>query len=101
MDRGRPRVCLRYNRPPVPPRRLLLLFLIRQSRLGGWRAIVLGPSLPQLLGSSQSSGLIILLLGLDSIDALRHVNREIVAIFQQILDSFHFEQRALRRAYYY
>ena len=75
--------------------------LIRQSRLGGWRAIVLGPSLPQLLGSSQSSGLIILLLGLDSIDALRHVNREIVAIFQQILDSFHFEQRALRRAYYY
>ena len=101
MDEGRPRRGFRYSRPPVPPRRLLLLFLLRQSGLGGWRAIVLGPSLPQLLGSSQSSGPLILFLGLDSIHALRCVNREIVAIFQQILDSFHFEQRSLRRAYYY
>ena len=94
-------MVLRYHRPPVPPRRLLLFFLLRQTRLTGWRAVILGPSLPQLLGSCQASAVVVLYLGLDDVQPLWLLCREIFAVFQQILQNFHFEQRLLQRAYYY
>ena len=85
----------------MPPRRLLVFFLLRQCRLTGWRTIILGPSLQQLLGSCQASAWVVLYLGVDQVQELRLVCRELFAIFRQILDNFHSEQGPLQRAYYY
>ena len=87
------------QRPPVPPRRLLTFFLLRQIQLTGWRAAILGPSLSQLLGSCRTSAVLILHIGLEDVQALRLLCREVFAIFRQILDNFHYEQRLLQRAY--
>ena len=70
MDRGRAALASRSQRPPVPPRRLLTFFLLRQTQLTGWRADILGPSLSQLLGSCRTSAVLILYLGLDDVQAL-------------------------------
>ena len=100
MDRDRAVLASRSQRPPVPPRRLLTFFLLQQTQLTGWRADILGPSLSQLLGSCRTSAVLILYLGLDDVQALLRLSREVVAIFRQILDNFHCQQRLLQRAYY-
>ena len=100
MDRGRATLASRSQRPPVPPRRLLTFFLLRQTQLTGWRADILGPSLSQLLGSCRTSAVLLLHLGLDDVQALLLLSREVFAIFRQILDNFHCQQRLLQRAYY-
>ena len=101
MDRGRAALAYRYQRPPVPPRRLLTFFLLRQTQLTGWRAVILGPSLSHLLGSCRTSAVLILHIGLEDVLALRLLYREVFAIFRQILDNCRYEHRLLQRAYYY
>ena len=47
----------------------------------------------QLLGSCRTSASLILYLGLDDVQALLRLSREVFAIFRQILDNFHCQQR--------
>ena len=75
-------------------------FLLRQAQLTDWRADILGPSLSHFLGSCRTSAVLILHLGLDDVQALLLLSREVFAIFRQILDNFHCQQRLLQRAYY-
>ena len=69
--------------PPVPHRRLILLWLSEASLDRGWRSEILGPSLRHLLGALRPGSLIILSLGLPGTYTLQSVSREHRAILLQ------------------
>ena len=97
-------VCLRYNRalPPVPRRRLLLLWLSLQTETHtGWLNIVLDcSSLSGCLGASYTCSSIILLLGLDECDSLFITCAEIRRVRSELTATVRRNSRHLLHLYY-
>ena len=70
--------------PPVPHRRLLLVWLSEAALDQGWRSLILGPRLDQLLAALRPGSLVILSLGLSDSYPLQSVSREHRAVLWQI-----------------
>ena len=100
---GQMAVCLRYNRPlpPVPRRRLLLLWLSLQTETHtGWLNIVLDCSLSGCLAASYTCSSIILLLGLDECDSLFITCAEIHRVRSELTATVQRNGRHLLHPYY-
>ena len=96
-------VCLRYNRalPPVPRRRLLLLWLQLQTETHtGWLNVVLDCSLSGCLGASYTCSSIILLLGLEECDSLFITCAEIYQVRSELTSTVRRNGRHLLHLYY-
>ena len=96
-------VCLRFNRPlpPVPRRRLLLLWLSLQTETHtGWLNAILDCSLSGCLGASYTCSSIILLLGLDDCDSLFGTSVEIYRVRSELNATVRRNGRHLLHLYY-
>ena len=85
--------------PPVPHRRLLLVWLSEATLDQGWRSLILGPRLDQLLAALRPGSLVILSLGLPDSYPLQSVSREHRAILLQISVFVSEDRRRLTRVY--
>ena len=86
--------------PPVPHRRLILLWLAEASLDRGWRSEILGLQLHQLLAALRPGSLIILSLGLPGTYELQSVSREHRAILLQTSEIVSDERRRLTLLYH-
>ena len=86
--------------PPVPHRRLILLWLTEASLDRGWRSEILGPGLHQLLAALRPGSLIILSLGLSGTYELQGVSREHRAILLQTSEIVSDDRRRLTLLYH-
>ena len=84
---------------PVPHRRLVLLLLVEGEQVSDWRSAILAPTLPELLGATRTSSLVLLFLGLDETFDLYSVHRSVSVTFASISASAADDARRLRRLY--
>ena len=74
------------------------MHLLQESRRAGIRVLILGPTLQQFLAASIGCDCL-LLVGLDSFQALQSLSRETARIFAELLASFYRQELRLRRLY--
>ena len=79
--------------------RLLLVWLSEAALDQGWRSLILGPRLDQLLAALRPGSLVILSLGLPDSYPLQSVSREHRAVLLQISVFVSEDRRRLTRLY--
>ena len=84
---------------PVPHRRLVLLLLAEGEQVSDWRSTILAPALPELLGATRTSSLVLLFLGLDETFQLQSAHRSVRAVLFATSASAADDARRLRRLY--
>ena len=85
--------------PPVPLRRLILVWLAEGSLDSGWRSEILGTQLLHLLGALSPGCLVLLFLGWTDTFSLQNTSVEIRAILLQTTDIVQDDRRRLSAIY--
>ena len=85
--------------PPVPLRRLILVWLAEGSLDSGWRSEILGTQLLHLLGALSPGCVVLLFLGWTDTFSLQNASVEIRAILLQTTDIVQDDRRRLSAIY--